>query len=149
MEQEKLKVGLFIDTYFPTIDGVIVVVDNYAKQLNKKEDISAFVAAPGKESSNEGLDYKVIRCKEITKEKWNTLTPAFLKLIDGYVQGINNYAKAHPEEVLHKKIFPITLQEYVSSTVLALTVFNGADKALMDIFNNNIHYSPYYKKYFR
>ncbi len=82
------------------------------------------------------------RCKEITEEKWNTLTPAFLKLIDGYVQGINAYAKAHPEEVLHKKIFPITAKEYISSSVLALTAFNGADKALMAIFNNAVETDP-------
>lgn len=90
----------------------------------------------GKKAVAGDYAFELFRCREITKEKWNTLTPAFLKLIDGYVQGINNYAKTHPKEVLHKKIFPITLQEYVSSTVLALTVFNGADKALMDIFNN-------------
>jgi acyl-homoserine-lactone acylase len=90
----------------------------------------------GKKAVAGDYAFELFRCREITKEKWNTLTPAFLKLIDGYVQGINSYAKAHPGEVLHKKIFPITLQEYVSSTVLALTVFNGADKALMDIFNN-------------
>lgn len=90
----------------------------------------------GKKAVAGDYAFELFRCREITKEKWNTLTPEFIKLIDGYVQGINNYAKTHPEEVLHKKIFPITLQEYVSSTVLALTVFNGADKALMDIFNN-------------
>ncbi len=91
----------------------------------------------GKKGAAGDYAFALFRCREITKEKWNTLTPAFQKLIDGYVQGINAYAKAHPAEVLHKKIFPITMQEYVSSTVLALTVFNGADKALMDIFNNS------------
>ncbi len=91
----------------------------------------------GKQGAAGDYAFALFRCKEITLEKWNTLTPAFLKLIDGYVQGINAYAKAHPHELLHKKIFPITMQEYVSSTVLALTVFNGADKALAAIFNNS------------
>ena len=91
----------------------------------------------GKQGAAGDYAFALFRCKEITLEKWNTLTPAFLKLIDGYVQGINAYAKVHPEELLHKKMFPITMQEYVSSTVLALTIFNGADKALMAIFNNS------------
>ena len=94
-----------------------------------------FKTVQGKEGVAGDYAFALFRCKEITLEKWNTLTPAFLKLIDGYVQGINAYAKTHPNELLHKKIFPITMQEYISSTVLALTVFNGADKALMAIFN--------------
>ena len=92
----------------------------------------------GKAGAAGDYAFALFRCKEITEEKWNTLTPAFLKLIDGYVQGINAYAKAHPEEVLHKKIFPVTIKEYISSSVLAITVFNGADKALIAIFNNSI-----------
>jgi hypothetical protein len=31
--QKKLKIGLFIDTFFPMVDGVIMVVDNYARRL--------------------------------------------------------------------------------------------------------------------
>lgn len=96
----------------------------------------------GKAGAAGDYAFALFRCMEITEEKWSTLTPAFLKLIDGYVQGINAYAKAHPEEVLHKKIFPITAKEYISSSVLALTAFNGADKALMAIFNNAIETDP-------
>jgi acyl-homoserine-lactone acylase len=90
----------------------------------------------GKKGAAGDYAFALFRCKEITEEKWNTLTPAFLKLIDGYVQAINNYAKKHPKEVLHKKIFPVTHKEYISASVFALTIFNGADKALLKIFNN-------------
>jgi hypothetical protein len=30
----RLKIGFFIDTYFPMVDGVIMTVDNYAKRLS-------------------------------------------------------------------------------------------------------------------
>ena len=90
----------------------------------------------GKKGAAGDYAFALFRCREITEEKWNTLTPAFLKLIDGYVQGLNDYAKKHPEEILHKKIFPVTVKEYVSSSVFALTIFNGADQALIRIFNN-------------
>ncbi len=80
--------------------------------------------------------FALFRCREITEEKWHTLSPEFLKLINGYVQGLNAYAKKYPEEILHKQIFPVTAKEYVSSSVFALTIFNGADKALFRIFNN-------------
>ena len=96
----------------------------------------------GKKGAAGDYAFALFRCREITEEKWNTLTPAFLKLIDGYVQGFNDYAKKHREEVLHKKIFPVTVKEYVSSSVFALTIFNGADQALIRIFNNSEWEAP-------
>jgi acyl-homoserine-lactone acylase len=90
----------------------------------------------GKKGAAGDYAFKLFRCMEVTEEKWNTLTPEFLKLIDGYTQAINLYAKTHPAEILHKKIFPITQKEYVAASVFALTIFNGADKALLRIFNN-------------
>ena len=96
----------------------------------------------GKKGAAGDYAFALFRCREITEEKWNTLTPAFLKLIDGYVQGLNDYAKKHPEEILHKKIFPVSVKEYVSSSVFALTIFNGADQALMRIFNNSEWEAP-------
>ena len=61
----------------------------------------------GKKGAAGDYAFALFRCKEITEEKWNTLTPAFLKLIDGYLQGLNEYARKHPEEIIHKKIFHI------------------------------------------
>ncbi|MFN8242930.1 MAG: penicillin acylase family protein [Ferruginibacter sp.] len=80
--------------------------------------------------------FALFRCREITEERWNTLSPAFLQLAEGYIQGLNAYARLHPGEVLHKKIFPVTLKEYVAASVFALTIFNGADQAMLRIFNN-------------
>ncbi|MGC4101666.1 penicillin acylase family protein [Ferruginibacter sp.] len=90
----------------------------------------------GKAGAAGDYAFALFRCREVTEEKWNTLSPAFLKLVDGYVQAINKYAATHPREVLHKKLFPITAKEYIASSVLALAVFNGADAALQRIFNN-------------
>ena len=96
----------------------------------------------GKKGAAGDYAFALFRCREITEEKWNTLSPEFLKLIDGYVQGINKYAATHPEEVVNKKLFPVTLKEYVSTSVLALTVFNGADAAMLRIFNNSEWEAP-------
>ncbi|MEO6255132.1 MAG: penicillin acylase family protein [Ferruginibacter sp.] len=96
----------------------------------------------GKKGAAGDYAFALFRCREITEEKWNTLSPAFLKLIDGYLQGLNKYADQHPGEILHKKIFPVTAKEYVSSSVFALTIFNGADQALIRIFNNKQWEAP-------
>ena len=100
----------------------------------------------GKKGAAGDYAFALFRCREITEEKWNTLSPAFLKLVDGYIAGLNAYAKKHPEEILHKKIFPVTAKEYVSTSVFALTIFNGADQALLRIFNNTEWELPEFNK---
>jgi len=96
----------------------------------------------GKKGAAGDYAFALFRCREITEEKWNSLTPAFVKLIDGYIQGLNDYAKKHPEEILHKGIFPVSAKEYIASSVFALTIFNGADQALIRIFNNSEWEAP-------
>lgn len=92
----------------------------------------------GKKGVAGDFAFALFRCREITEEKWNTLSPAFLKLITGYVQGLNDYARAHPEEVLHPRLFPVTVKDYVASSVLSLTVFNGAGRLLSSVYNNTV-----------
>ena len=63
---KKINIGLFVDTYFPMIDGVIMVVDNYAKRLTKYANVYVFAPSiPGKVNDDSKYNYKVIRCKSI------------------------------------------------------------------------------------
>ena len=96
----------------------------------------------GKAGAAGDYAFALFRCREITEEKWHTLSPEFLRLTDGYVQSLNKYAALHPREVLSKKLFPISLKDYIASSVLALTIFNGADGALQRIFNNSEPLAP-------
>ena len=59
---EKLKIGLFVDSFFPMVDGVVMVVDNYAKRLSKFCDVTVFTIKPRGEC-NRTFDYKVVQCK--------------------------------------------------------------------------------------
>lgn len=93
----------------------------------------------GKNAVAADYAFALFRCREITEEKWNTLSPEFIRLIKGYVQGLNDYAAKHPEEVIQKGLFPLTIQDYIASSVLALTVFNGADRMLAAIYSNNMN----------
>ena len=68
-ENKKLKVGLFIDTWFPMVDGVIMVVDNYAKRLAKFCDVTVFTVKPIKKT-NKTYPYNVVQCKAV---KFGTL----------------------------------------------------------------------------
>lgn len=65
MNKKRLKIGLFLDSFFPNIDGVVNVVDNLAKELSKYNDV--VVVVPYTESVNEDKDrpYKVVRINSL------------------------------------------------------------------------------------
>jgi glycosyltransferase involved in cell wall biosynthesis len=59
----KITIGLFVDVFFPMTDGVVMVVDNYAKRLSKYCNVIVF--APkfvGHEYDDSKFNYKVVRC---------------------------------------------------------------------------------------
>lgn len=62
----KITIGLFIDTFFPMVDGVTMVVDNYAKRLINYANVIVFAPEyPGVKYDDSKLPYKVIRCKSL------------------------------------------------------------------------------------
>ncbi len=68
--EEKLNIGLFIDTFYPMIDGVINVVDNYARRLNQFANVTVFAPKARKNTFDDStLPYKVVRCKRMNC-KW-------------------------------------------------------------------------------
>ncbi len=86
------------------------------------------------------IDYVVglLRCRELAKEKINTLSPEFTKVAQGYLDGLNSYARQHPEEVLVKKSFPASMEDYLSSVALSLSVISGVDSEIKKILSRNI-----------
>lgn len=57
---KKLKIGLFIDTFYPHTDGVVLVVDNLARCLLKNNDVTVIVP------ETENIDYSKFPYKIIT-----------------------------------------------------------------------------------
>lgn len=86
-----MKIGLFIDTFYPMIDGVVTVVDNYARILNSYKDTEVIVFAPETGIYDDSkLPYKVVRCKSIKLPKLDYSLPLpkvdrkFLKELEKY-----------------------------------------------------------------
>ena len=75
-----MKVGLFIDTWYPMVDGVIKVVDNYARRLVQYCDVVVFCPETrGYDKKEDGkMPYKVVRCTSvpIIKSDYDLPTPA-------------------------------------------------------------------------
>ena len=89
----------------------------------------------GKEGAQ--LDYIVhlLRCKQTVKSIITNYQEV-LKVLQGYVDGINAYAMAHPEEVLVKKAFPISVKEYLIGFNLVIHFSDIGD--MLRSFCNNI-----------
>lgn len=62
---KRLKIGIFLDNYYPTVDGVVLVVDNLAKCLSAYNDVTVIV--PYTDTINEDIDkpYKIIRINSV------------------------------------------------------------------------------------
>lgn len=61
--KKKLTIGLFNDSFFPMADGVLMVVDNYARRLSQYADVIVFVPKYlGKNFDDSSLPYQVVRC---------------------------------------------------------------------------------------
>lgn len=61
--EKKLTIGLFNDAFFPMLDGVVMVVDNYARNLAKYANVVVFVPEYANSDYDDlKLPYKVVRC---------------------------------------------------------------------------------------
>ena len=62
-----MKVGMFVDTFYPMVDGVIKVVDNYASRLANKCEVVVFcpyVKGYDKEEDKK-YPYEIVRCSSL------------------------------------------------------------------------------------
>lgn len=63
----KIKIGMFVDNFFPQIDGVTMVIDNYAKKLSKYAEVVVVAPSYGyfNNKKNSSHPYKIIRVKSL------------------------------------------------------------------------------------
>ena len=60
-ELKEITIGIFNDSFFPMADGVIMVVDNYARRLSKYANVIVFVPSyVNKDFDDSKLPYKVV-----------------------------------------------------------------------------------------
>lgn len=73
-----MKVGLFIDTWYPMVDGVIKVVDNYARRLVQYCEVVVFCPETRgySEAEDAKLPYKVLRCHSLPLLRYDYDIPA-------------------------------------------------------------------------
>ena len=80
---------------------------------------------------------QLIQSDEVIDSLFNTIDKDFIDIVDGYAQGINRYAELNPNEVLVKKLFPITPKKMLKYSFLQLFISSEGDRAIRAIFEND------------
>lgn len=92
----------------------------------------------GKKGAPIDFVFGLLNTKATVIAQMNQFDPKFIQLLKGYLLGLEAYAKAHPDKVLNKHVFPITIEEYLASAAFSVAIFCGVDKALPKILNGTI-----------
>lgn len=89
--KDKINIGIFNDAFFPMTDGVVMVVDNYARRLSKYANVVVFVPSYfGINYDDSVFPYKVVRCYSLKTYFWDYSLPIpkldkkFKKELDSY-----------------------------------------------------------------
>ena len=103
--------------------------------LTGKGKLSTYL---GKKGAPVDFVVGLLNTKATVQAQIGQMDPKFLALVKGYLMGLEAYGNAHPDEILNKHVFPISIEEYLSATVFSVAVFCGVDKTLPKILNGSI-----------
>jgi len=78
-----------------------------------------------------------IGSKELIDQKINDLSNDYMKVVKGYTEGLNSYAKNNPDKILYKKLFPITPKMMLMYSQLQLFISNEGAYWAGRILNND------------
>ena len=103
----------------------------------------AYLAGNGLLSKHIGLrgapaDFltQLIRSDHIVDSLYHTIDNNFIKVIEGYAQGINRFAEVNPDQILVKKLFPITTKKMIKYSFLQLFISSEGDDFIRTIVEN-------------
>ena len=103
----------------------------------------AYLAGNGLLSKHIGLrgapaDFltQLIRSDDIVDSLYHTIDKNFIKVIEGYAQGINRFAELNSDQILVKKLFPITTKKMIKYSFLQLFISSEGDDFIRTIVEN-------------
>ncbi len=103
---------------FPTLQYQLI---RYKGRLGEYEGINGALS---------DFFYQYIKTQETVEKEYQYLSKEYLTFLNGYVQGVNDYAKKHPKEILMKGLFPITDKDILGGYVMTTAAMVGLPYAL-------------------
>ena len=96
----------------------------------------------GKKGAPVDFVFGLLNTRTVVDAQIKAMDPKFIQLVQGYLMGLEAYGKAHPTAVLNKYVFPVTVEEYIATTMFSIAIFCGVDKTLPKILNGSIAKLP-------
>ena len=93
---ETIKSVQFEDSFYPVIDGVVKVVDNYAALMNKNAYSCVVCPKAGKPFDDSNLPYDVFRMPSFNSKHWQ-----YSVAVPGAMKGLYAMAKEVHPDILH------------------------------------------------
>lgn len=88
------------------------------------------------------IDYavQVMGIREMVANNYEKEMPDdFKRVLEGAAQGINDYVKAHPEEIYVKKAFPVSPHDIVVGYILGQALMGGVDGMIKKVVDGRIY----------
>ncbi|MHA7130124.1 penicillin acylase family protein [Algoriphagus namhaensis] len=85
----------------------------------------------------------LLETQELAEAKFDeSYSDEFKAVLEGYAAGMNDFARAHPEEILLSEAFPVTPKEITAAYILSLAQMSGADRAIKQIVDGTVDQAP-------
>lgn len=93
----------------------------------------------GKDGAMADVGAHLLDPHSIVEERYDKdLSEEFKTYLNGFVAGLNAYAAKYPEEVLHRKLFPITGKDVIKGYVMGVTLLAGVHRDLGRIMRGRV-----------
>ncbi len=81
----------------------------------------------------------LIDARTITEENYETtFSPAFKRILEAYAAGLNRFAALHPDEILHRELFPVTPIDITTAYLVSTAVISNIQYDLGRLFGTNL-----------
>ncbi|OJJ22395.1 hypothetical protein BKI52_06855 [marine bacterium AO1-C] len=112
---------------FKTVQEQMMAIRGYLGEVNGKAGITA------------DLGIKFMGLREVANKAYpKAFSQEFLQVLHSFVDGVNAYARAHPKEVMLKKLFPLAPQDLIAGYLLGLMEITNTRDDLEDIISGKI-----------
>ncbi|MCH2045339.1 MAG: penicillin acylase family protein [Saprospiraceae bacterium] len=96
----------------------------------------------GKEGAAYDFFSHAIGTEKTYNEHINEISDEYLSYLDGYCQGINAYAAAHPEQVIEKRAFPVVPKDVFMTYIIAFSALSGGSDRVESIMKGEYDKEP-------
>lgn len=96
----------------------------------------------GKDGAAYDFFGQAIGAEQTYAQMIDSIPADYLRYLDGYCQGINAFAKAHPERVLLRKVFPLSPKDILKGYIISFSALAGAPGQLQNIIKGELDKKP-------